>query len=242
MKNYWTRVTPSIEYAVSDRVALRAELPFHMNHRKQGNQNVSYEGRGFGDVTISGRYWLNDPSPDRWSFYLEAALGIPTGDDDQYLGSGAPKRPYIIPGSGTWNPSLGLGVTKTFGDLTVFGAARYTYTIGENDTGYDAGEPFSVSAGIAQSVFKWGPESEKILGFSLNGSYVYVNERDKRDGDTVRNSGGNWVHVTPGLFFSPDNGKFTAFVAFPILAYFNVKNLQTAERYAMTFGINYRFR
>lgn len=131
-------------------------------------------GRGIGDVLVSGRYWLFDP--DRHptgNFSVGLGCKAPTGDYDQSeeyadLISGANSNSKVVdqsvqPGDGGWGISLELQGFKKFGRSVFFGSG--TYLANPRDT--NGAESIIVGLG-----FSGNPNFAELLENSVPDSYL----------------------------------------------------------------------
>jgi hypothetical protein len=240
VKNLWRRTTAGLEYGYTDQITLRGEMNYQWNEREEGFKNNYYGAQGLGDLVLGARYWLSDPNPSGWNFYVGADVRFPTGDDDGKH-KGKYKQAYILPGSGQWGVLPNAGFYKGMGDFAFMGAAGAVFSLGENDAGYEAANVYHASLGVSWTPFKLGKRKETLIGTSLFGTAIWIPERDKRNGVAVGNTGGEWYSVVPSVFFSPNGGKFTAYISVPITAYAKVHSLQCYEAYSVSCGVQFRF-
>jgi hypothetical protein len=236
-----------VEYGVTDKITVGVDVPVSFNAREEGIKNNYYTGHGWGDVSLKGRYWVKAPDARGWNFYIAPTVSIPTGSDAERDANGNYKKPYIVPGSGQWTPAISVGVQKGFGIEN--GLTRFTlsadvgrlWTLGENDAGYDSADAWFGSAGGSWIPRHFGNDGKCFLGAALYITQIRIAGWDTRDGNIVTNTGGRWVDIDPGVFFSPDNGKFTASFSLAHPIWLKVHSLQTNQTLSYSFGLAYRF-
>ncbi len=233
---------------VTDQLYVEAGFPYVINERLETANDNFYVGRGLGDITLRGKYYVRPPTADGWNPYVELGVITPTGDGSKQFFNRRTRRreymkPYITPGSGTWAPLIGVGIEKTvFDDLSVFFNARKIFTLGENDADYQPGDPWlgTLGGSYVAHRFSDGPDTA-YLGASIQLRVSWIDPTEERDDKTVPNTGGVHMRLAPGIFFSPDGGNFTVELAVPFPVYYNVSELQTIERYGVEFTVGYRF-
>lgn len=251
VKNLWTRFNLGVEYGVTDQLTLGLNVPFVLNYREEQKSKVYYEAHGLGDVSFHGRYWFLDLD-EELNAYVEAGVGFPTGRDDETYAFQKYKKAYIQAGSGQWAPTAGVGLKWTTGDFMVSGSAGYVWTVGENDAvsftnpnvdraGYDSADALFASVGAGWTALRAGESDEVLFGPSLFFTGTFIPGFDVRDGVRVANTGGDWISVVPGLFFSPDGGKLVISVSAAVPLIIDVHSLQCAETASYMFGVSYRF-
>ena len=106
----------SMNYQLTHRWSLTADVPFLSATRHQeGSQNF-YKSGGIGDMQLGAQAWVfRPPTENKGNVAINAALKLPTGINDAkgttHLANGTSQvRPFdesIQPGDGTWGFSLG---------------------------------------------------------------------------------------------------------------------------------------
>lgn len=236
-----------VEYAFTRQLSAEVYLPYVIHERLESANDNYYTGRGIGDVSLRGKYYIWEPTEDGWNPYAELGVAFPTGDGGKQFYNRRTRRrewmkPYITPGSGVWSPIFGVGVEKAFGDVQTYLNARYIATLGVNDAGYDPGDPFYATLGASYIVHRFSDKPDTAyIGVTNAINSLWVAGREQRDGVDVINTGGYFLRMEPGVFFSPDGGNFTMELSVPFPLYYNVHNLQTIERYGVNFTMGYRF-
>jgi len=98
-------------------------------------REVEQNGRGLGDITVSGRYWLFDTKTHaNWNVAAGTGVKIPTGNSeakDFYVDSQGnnPQERYVDqsvqPGDGGWGVTIEAAGFKRFGRVLAFGSGSY---------------------------------------------------------------------------------------------------------------------
>jgi len=98
-------------------------------------REVEQNGRGLGDIRVSGRYWVFDTQTHlNWNVSAGAGVKMPTGNDyetDFYVdsqGNNPRQRPVdqsVQPGDGGWGLMLETAGFTRIGRLLAFGSASY---------------------------------------------------------------------------------------------------------------------
>ena len=114
-------------------------------------------------------------------------------------------------------------------------------TTGQNDAGYDSADAWYGSLGINYIPGHFGQESDRYFGFGLYLTEVRIAGWDTRNGVKVSNTGGKWFDLNPAVYFTPDNGKFTASFSVAHPVWMKVHSLQTTQSLSYSFGLAYRY-
>lgn len=98
-------------------------------------REIEHNGRGLGDISVSGRYWLLDTKTRlNWNISAGAGLKMPTGNDhatDFYVdsqGNNPQQRAVdmsVQPGDGGWGIMLESAGFKRIGRVLAFGSGSY---------------------------------------------------------------------------------------------------------------------
>lgn len=130
-----------LTYALTDRFSLTLGIPYVEATwavptpiaTTPPGPRAKQTGRGLGDISLTGRYWLLDR--DR-PYNVSVGLGVkaPTGEYDQTQsypnitgGNAVPKAidQSIQPGDGGWGILFDLQAHRQLGNLTLFGSGSY---------------------------------------------------------------------------------------------------------------------
>lgn len=96
---------------------------------------IEQNGRGLGDISVTGRYWLFDPDTHRdWNVAAGGGIKLPTGDDgaqDRFPGrnNGVNALRYVDqsvqPGDGGWGVMMDAHAFWIVDRLMLFGSGSY---------------------------------------------------------------------------------------------------------------------
>jgi outer membrane putative beta-barrel porin/alpha-amylase len=223
-----------VGYGVTDDFTVSARLPYLLRtairhgHLEDGEALAETHGdsQGVGDLTLLGQYrFLNGA----WGG-LESALlfGIkaPTGDTGERDREGERFEAEHQPGSGSWDPLLGLALSRRLGPCSLDGNLLYTFaTKGTQRT--DLGDRLHYNAAVSYRLGAEGsghhshshetPAHRHVnwdLILELNGEWQ---GKQRVAGVSDPNSGGNLIYLSPGFRMSDGSWGATVSVGVPVL-------------------------
>src|SRR5262245_27165540 len=131
----WTaEVFVGLSYGVTDRLTVSLSVPFEIVHGFKAGEfdGINPAGvvtadsvSGLGDATLLGKYrLLNNPV----ELAVLAGIKIPTGNTRQRDDNGNLLEPDHQPGSGSWDPLLGVAVARQFESFTIGASVLYRIT------------------------------------------------------------------------------------------------------------------
>ncbi len=203
------------------------------------------DASGLGDVALLGRYtFLKTEAPDATNV-LAAVFGVKfstgrtdakTSDGMNYLDS------HLQPGTGSTDYLLGLSYSHALQRFSLsanllgtiptegkFGATKHQFG---NALNYDVTGKYRVAP---EAFTPTKPQVFAALG--INGE---VRDREKEDGVTVPDSGGNTVYLSPGLqlVLAP---HWIMDLSYQHAIYHNLYGTQLGETYKVITGVTYVF-
>jgi len=207
-------------YGVTENLTIGLTLPWveRQDVRAPEDEGVGIEiaregdSKGLGDLKVFGL----------WRFFQEAAttshagllfgISVPTGSDDETEAGGDRFEQEFQPGSGSWDPFLGVAYTRGFGRIGLDASVTYTL-VNEGSQDTDLGDYLAYNAGLAYALTPDAPLRWNAV-VELNGLW-----RDRQDvgSETLENSGGNWVELTPGITLSSTTWTAFANVGIPVV-------------------------
>lgn len=258
----------SIGYSlgVSDRLTLSAVLPYvsrddfreaSRDHHEEAeepehhDEEVEPEGdvtsgdiSGWGDLSLLGRYALNDRESNNL-YALLVGIKAPTGSTSEKLSDGERVEVEHQPGSGSWDALLGLAYSVPLSQEWDF-SSNLLYqltTEGKRDT--EIGDNLMYNAAVI-----WSPASHSHHGDAhashIDQSWQFVLElngewRDKTDvdGDSDRNTGGNVIFGTTGLRWGYGAWSTHLSLAAPLHTDFNGE--QSEPDWRLSTGVSLAF-
>ena len=182
----------NISYGITDDLSLIANFPFRaffgLETTAEGFLINDGSSIGFGDFSFLAKYKFLD----RNNFSLAAIAGvkIPSGDTNQKNEFGFLLSPDTQPGSGSWDPIMGLAATKSFKSFDLHSSVLYQLsTPGSQDT--IVGDNLSYNLALTKKLSK---HVEFVT--ELNGLW---REKVETNGIKDSNHGGHIIFATPGL-------------------------------------------
>ncbi len=242
--DYLYTVTAGISYGITDNLTMSLKIPYiSFNNIKEahaeehgeegGEEHAEVQSRGdssgIGDITVLGQYRFLKQDSRQLESSVIFGLKVPTGITDEEDDNREKFDTEFQPGSGSWDPILGLAVTKRFGRFSLDADARYTLvTEGSQDT--DLGDLFNYDLAVSYHIPGRMPAD---LVLELNGEWK---QKQEVDGDEDKNSGEHILYLSPGVRIGL-NKMATAFLSagFPIFQDMNGKQSETDFR--MFFGV-----
>ena len=148
LQNYVTNrqnlVDVNVSRTMTDRLTLSVGIPYVNSSWASrdpryplpaARREVEQNGRGLGDISVSGRYWLFDTKTHaKWNVAAGAGVKLPTGnskEQDFYVDSQGnnPQERYVDqsvqPGDGGWGVMLEGAGFKRIGRVLAFGSGSY---------------------------------------------------------------------------------------------------------------------
>lgn len=227
----------------------------HGGEEAEGQVESLGDSEGLGDVVVFGQYRFFENAASDLHAALLFGLETPTGRTGERGHGGERFETEHQPGSGSWDPLVGLAVTRQLGRLSVDTSAIYTFvTEGARDTDIGDGlaynlafswrlsggadcshEPAGDPKNLVTPACVHGPICDLI--FEFNGDW-----RDKVDvaGVADPNTGGNVIYATGGARLSWASG-WSAFGAAGLPIVEDLNGIQSEPDVRVLFGISRAF-
>jgi len=177
-------LVPSLLYGITDDFSIFLKVPTAPSY-KEGKNSSS----GLGDITVQLEdiFYTNKTSQSVDMAGLVGNISLPTASSK--------KNPAI--GFGSPSFFLGAAFERTYTDWFFFTSHGAQLTTSHNKTKF--GNAFLYQGGLGRNIFTI--ESDWIFAAMVEATGQYT-EKDKINGMTDPNSGGNAVYVTPSLWVS----------------------------------------
>jgi len=207
------------------------------------------DSHGLGDATLYGQYrFLHDEVNDR-QVSLITGIKMPTGDTDVLTNSGELLEAHHQPGSGSWDPLVGLAFTQGLGQWSFDANVLYTFA-NEGSQDSNLGDIFNYNAAV----------SYRVLGAHADGDHhhsetahehpttldlILEANGDWRDevvegGDADGNTGGNVVFLSGGTRLAWGHSwAATLSVGAPVLE--DLNGIQSEPVMRLLFGVSKAF-
>lgn len=233
----------TMRYGLFDNIDVRVMLPYWQKDMTRGMKrsgtltNVDSSNDGFGDMVLMGRYKiLSQKRGNLFNLALGAGVKMPTGDTDEednaktdgsYFGT------KFQCGTGSWDPKFELAANRMIRNWRIDGTVIATFPT-EGDREYKYGTCLQHNLGSSVAVNDW-------LDFQLEYNGIWKNKR-KESGATVKNSGGYWGYITPGVHFKlKKQPQIHLDFGVPILVFKNLNGEQLAEDFQFVAKFVYKF-
>jgi len=210
---------------------------------------------GIGDLTLFGQYRFYGQETGLQASFL-TGIKTPTGKTGERDDQGELFEAEFQPGSGSWDPMLGLALTRAQGRWSVDGNVLYTIaTEGTQHTDlgdrfhYNGAVTYRLTGGDAKAAHDAMPHSHNGQShhhdhamsptglvidavLELNGEW-----QAKQDvaGETDPNSGGNVVFLSPGVRVASNRWSSFVTVGLPIVN--DLNGLQSEPTYRLFGGV-----
>lgn len=252
-EEFWTTELTGF-YAVTEDLTVLGVVPFR-NTRMKGELIVNPDGTldldpmrgresGIGDVALIARYsFLRKHTLDSTTA-LAGLVGVkfPTGKTDGVADNGEFLDSHIQLGTGSTDYIIGLSVNHSMQKLSV--SANLLGTLQTNgkfgDTSHRFGNALNYDVTAKYRVYPGDlgqGGTQLFLALGVNGE---LREREKTDGVTDPNSGGNTVYLSPGL--QAVVGPHWVFeISYQKAVYHNLYGTQLGEDYKASGGATYLF-
>ncbi len=252
-EEYWATELSGF-YGFSERFLVLASLPVRKT-RGDGeltegpggepeSEHMTGGATGVGDLSVLGRYTVFSHHTLDTSTLLAAVFGIklPTGSTDRHSDQGEYLDAHLQLGTGSTDLLLGVSANHVLGRYSVSANVLAAFT-GNGEAG-DASHRFGDSLNYdVTGKYRVSPTvtgesaNELFLSLGVNGEY---RRREKLDGDTVPDSGGQTIYLTPGIQYVA--GRHWVFEStWQYAVYHNLNETQLGENYRLFASANYLF-
>jgi len=228
---------PSLDYGGRDwGVNLLFPLIDRRHDHLEGGQTESWNFKEVGDMRILGRRRLASFGEDGHSpSLLGVNLGVklPTGDTQIVNAEGERAERTLQPGTGTTDLLLGGYYSQMFhaADTSWFAQVLAQLPMNSNED-YRPGKRFTTDVGVRYS-------ATQNLSAMLQLNFLYKG-RDAGAQAEPDDSGGKFLHISPGLSYSfTQTFQAYAFIQLPLYQYVNGVQLTAQRAYAV--GVTARF-
>jgi hypothetical protein len=207
-------------------------------------EDVSGDAQGIGDVSLMTRYTFSlDHSLDRTTL-VAGVLGVklPTGNTHQHNDQGEYLDSHLQLGTGSTDVLVGLSVDHAVNRISMSANVLASFpNDGEtgdqahrfgNSVNYDVTGKFRLQSGSPGSQ----PDTW-FVAMGINGEY---REHEQLDGETVHDSGGNTLYLTPGVEFV-HGGNWIVEVIYQYAIHHHFNETQLGEDYKVYASLTHLF-
>jgi len=229
-------------YGITDHFNVGLSLPFEVIHgfrfvEDDGVNPPAVEGAnaivGMGDASLLGKYSFNS---DPLELAVLAGVKIPTGSTSQLDNAGNLLEPDHQPGTGSWDPLVGVAALHQFEGFTLGGSVFFRYTTeGRHD--FRPGEQLTLAIKGEYQIAGLGKFPRVYASLELAEQYTAM---DQNDGVRNHDTGGSILTIGPGLRVRVnEHVTFATMVALPI--YQGLYGIQHKEKFDFMFGTGVDF-
>ena len=210
----------NVSYGLNDNLTLGISLPFvertdirapHF-HEEDNEFEIEHEGdsKGIGDAKLYGLWRF--AQGENHSTSMIFGISVPTGKDDDTSPEGELYEQEFQPGSGSWDPLIGIAYSRSFDRVNLDTSATYNL-VNEGSQQTNLGDWFTYNAGLSYLLSSGSGLDWRVV-VEANGLW---RDRLTAEGVEERNSGGHWLNLAPGIVAGRDNWSVFANVAFPVV-------------------------
>jgi hypothetical protein len=212
---------PSIVYGISDKLSAYLAFPYAASYRLE-----NHHSSGISDVLLQLEYIFYSKENRIYSDTATLVLNttFPTGSTTKNPPTGYGAQTYF----------LGATYSRMFTDWLIFLSPGYLATTSHHGT--KLGNNFLYEFGLGKNIsYK---KSQYILSWllELNGTYY---GKDKINGTTEPNSGGNIIYAVPSIWFSTQHLIFQSGIGWAIAQKWN--SSQRRSTYLLAANIGWTF-
>ena len=194
---------------------------------------------GIGDFTALARYtlWKKDQPGRTIRLAPFIALEMPSGDDDQADSLGRLPQPLQL-GSGSWDPSIGLVLTRQ--DLSRQIDASLSYTFNTRANNFEFGDVGRLELSYQHRI--WPRElASGIPGFlyGVLESNLIWQDKNEVNGVEDGNSGGVTWYVAPGIQYVTRRTVAEFAIQVPIVQNLNGGGLENDFIATLSYRMNF---
>jgi hypothetical protein len=233
--DYNISASASLAYGVTGHFTISASLPFvvrsdlregaHSHAGGTASNTVEQLGtvNGIGDLSLIGQYIVAHDHKKGWFVSALGGIKVPTGQTNKTDPSGERLETEHQPGTGSWDPLLGLAASKSWGEWSLHGSAMYQIST-QGSQATEMGDRMTFSTAVvrtfmgeteqhhAEGLAEHHHEAGPTWGVMLETSY----EREGRQriaSVTEEDTGAEVVWVSPGLRYGSPSGWSAALSA-----------------------------
>lgn len=228
----------SVGYGVTDNLTVSLRIPYEKianireaHSDEPGEIHLHGDAKGIGDLTLMGQYRFLKTS-DNFESALFLGLKTPSGKTNDRDIHDETFETEFQPGTGSWNPILGIAATKRYGNVSWDGNLHYTFTTrGTQLT--NLGDIFNYNAAVSYRTASGTTAWDLIL--EINGEWK---EKQRIRGEKDPNSGGNVIFLAPGMRVVFGK-KFSAYFSVGIPLSQDMNGIQDDTKYKALLGIGF---
>lgn len=228
-------------YGITERLAVFGIVPFVDKELEAttGGTKKTRDASGLGDISLITRFtvWQRDRQVETVRVAPFIGIKAPTGEDDEKDSLGRLPQP-VQPGTGSWDPSVGLVITSQTLMRQVDASLSYTFNTEANDFRFGDVARFDLSY------------QHRLWPYELSGgvpAFVYGvlesnlirQDKNEVDGTNDRDSGGTTWYLTPGIQYVTKRIVLEGAVQIPVVQDLNGDALKNDFVGILSFRANF---
>jgi len=220
------------------------ELHDEDGHEEESGVIKLGDSKGIGDTSLYGLYRFVNNKQTGLQVSVLGGVKMPTGNTREKTNEGDLFEAEHQPGSGSWDPLFGIGVSMPWNSTSLGASLFYQLsTEGTQDTIIGDGVFYSLAlahrlgSGGSHNHYDHGPHGEWDLILELNGEW-----REEVDIDGARddNTGGHVLFLAPGVRYGAPQG-WAAALSFGVPVINNLNGIQSEPDWRVIGNIGYAF-
>lgn len=243
----------SLAYGINDQLTIGVTIPYisrtgiREGELDEGNPEVHahQKAAGLGDATLLAQYRLKQPSDSNTQIGILLGMQLPTGDDN-IEEAGVPVGGEFQPGSGTWQPMIGISASRTIGNSSLDTNLLYLHTReGSQYTRIGRLLNYNVAWSRRFSSETSGKNHDHSDHLHVRWDAVIELNGALRAKNEVRNlkeahSGGNLIYFSPGIrLVVADRWNLHVSIGIPVLDDPNGTQADVDYRTNIGFGMSF---
>ena len=235
-------VTERLSYAVSDDLQLSLAQGYrYLNLREienpdQAGRPEHSDGPGDLDLGIQYKALHQKPCGSPVDLYIFASVKFPTGVTRNRKPNGDLFETEDQPGTGSFNETGGLSVSKRWGKWA--GSAAYGYTHkGEGSQEFKEGDVNRLTISGARQV---SPDDWSTRVFLSQGVQGFIENKARDHGEVGPDHGGQFIYAAPSVSVQP-NSHLTLTLSGAVPLYQNENGLHQKDNYSLQLNVGIRF-
>lgn len=244
-----------ISYGLSDNFMFSLSIPYvQRNNIREGHLedgtpevHIHKDSKGIGDITLFSKYHFDFFENRYHETSLLLGLKLPTGNSSAKDQNGERFETEHQPGSGSWDPFMGVAITKQYKLLSFSANFLYNFsTEGAQKT--NLGDLFNYNLAISHRIGGAIEHSHSTNTHHDHTSHVdlawdlmfEVNGENRQKlsiaGTEDENSGGSLLYLSPGVRLTVGN-RWAASLLFGVPVFQDLNGKQHDTDFRMIFGM-----
>lgn len=245
----------NISYGLTEAITLGLNVPYIERHDIRaaaynnglGEVEIAGDAKGMGDASLFSQYrFLHTTDSD---LALLAGIKTPSGSTSETENGGELFETDHLPGSGSWDPFLGLSFNHSWDKTGLSANILYTFaTRGTQDT--NLGDVFNYNIAVSRRMFAAPEHHHHEEHEHMDSAIEYVDlvlelngdMRDKVSTGGLRdeNHGGHLLYLSPGIKLGLGH-HWTLYTSVGIPIVNGLNGIQSEPDYRIIGGLSYGF-